>query len=578
MKPVVNAKPYARLDQLYLQILTSAIPDDTEPEDVERYQVVVGSIARLRASLPLRSLASLTGYDIGQIRTALHHLHSVIVTPLSNEDPAQIYHPSFVDFLCNPQRCNDPRFFILTKDHERRLALRCLDLLKPSLKRNLAGIPDYVLIWDTFLGVMEDGEKAFVGRVLTPELEYCCRNWPSHLGATPCGDPLTMDALEDFASRRLLWWFEAASLVGVCVHIGAAMNNIYEWAVESRCTRRLCQLLHDGVRFSSRFEGVIKCSPHLIYQAGVVFLHPDTVLAQTYTHEVCTPRDLELTGFTYVDDFVATRHDVSALISSTTPPSVPENTDRWGLDDSPSTLFMRAAALIAIAVMTINHGSRKASGNPFGAGLVPCLLSATDHRSERVRRAAWNCIYETCDLWTSQSSDDTLTLLARKAFRALLDENEHWEVTYAVANVTNRSLIWSPSIDVAQGLATRIGQLLLLSDKEIAGTAISLATRAIESEEDVTMRLRVMKEIGWRGIARWASHASPRGVRRKVLYALHRFACESTIAIDVLCSELGTTHLLDILASTLPPDPVHAQAKDFGSSWDPRRVRLLARR
>ncbi|KAI0318901.1 hypothetical protein OF83DRAFT_882326 [Amylostereum chailletii] len=232
MKPVVNAKPFDRLDQLYLQILTSAMPEDTEPEDIERYQVVIGSIARLRTSIPLRSLASLTGYNVGQVRNALHHLHSVIVTPIKDDDPAQIYHPSFVDFLCDPQRCADTRFSILTQGHERRLALRCLELLKPLLKRNIAGIPDHFLTrWD-FFDVVDNGpgDEAFLKRIFTPELEYCCLNWPSHLESTPSGDSFVVDALRDFATRRMLWWLEAVTLLRKHEIISDAMDKVYKWA------------------------------------------------------------------------------------------------------------------------------------------------------------------------------------------------------------------------------------------------------------------------------------------------------------------------------------------------------------
>ena len=138
-----------------------------------RFQAVVGSIILLRDPLPLDALARFVEFDDDKVSVVLSQLHSVILPPSGDHDVPRIYHPSFPDFLTDPDRCSDSRFVISIPAHERLHAIRCFKLMSSSLKRDLAGIGDASL---SNSEVKESDRK-----VMPPEVQYACLYWPAHL-------------------------------------------------------------------------------------------------------------------------------------------------------------------------------------------------------------------------------------------------------------------------------------------------------------------------------------------------------------------------------------------------------------
>jgi hypothetical protein len=232
-----GATPYMWLDSLYMGVLRNSLSNPNRGDILKRFQLVVGSIVLLREPLPLRSLAEFIPYEIHEIDAALYHLRSIIIPPSNEDEAPQIYHPSFRDFIMDSSRCSHEGFAIVpVRKQERRHAIRCLELLGRFLKRDIAGISN-----PSLLNKEVDGFEGKVRDALSPEVRYACRYWATHLLCVELGDEETVEALEKFSMRSILWWFEAMSLLGSVSAAVSSVQEAHHWAVSGFN----CSLLDD---------------------------------------------------------------------------------------------------------------------------------------------------------------------------------------------------------------------------------------------------------------------------------------------------------------------------------------------
>jgi hypothetical protein len=222
-----GVKPYSQLDELYLGVLRNSLSLYNDQETVKRFQIVVGSIVLLRVPLPLHSLAEFVQCETRAVEASLSHLHSVIVPPSDIHDAPRIYHPSFIEFIMDDLRCSMPEFVIVPlPEQELRHAIRCFELMATHLKRDVAGISD-----PSLLNREVDGFEGKVRNALSPEAQYACRYWASHLSCVGFGEKRMMRELEVFSMRSILWWLEALSLIGGVSSAVSSMQVAHSWAV-----------------------------------------------------------------------------------------------------------------------------------------------------------------------------------------------------------------------------------------------------------------------------------------------------------------------------------------------------------
>jgi hypothetical protein len=84
---------------------------------------VVGAVVLVFNPLSATALSDLLG--ISDVSTTLRSLHSLLIIPTNELDPTPIHalHKSFPDFLTDPGRCTDQRFFIDPSIHHREILL-----------------------------------------------------------------------------------------------------------------------------------------------------------------------------------------------------------------------------------------------------------------------------------------------------------------------------------------------------------------------------------------------------------------------------------------------------------------------
>ena len=211
------------IDDLYTKILDLAF-GGLDEEFYFHFKSMVGTVLLVFNPLPIAALSTLLKTSATLI--IFRSLHSVLLFPDDSAHPIRAFHKSFPDFLMDPSRCMDERFFIDPSVHHKEILLSCFGLMKERLKRNICGLDDY-----TPLDKVKDLPthcKIHVGDTL----EYACLFWTRHLVGTPYSDHDTekvCKAVDEFFTTHFLFWIEVLSLTRNLDAGVYALNNIRQW-------------------------------------------------------------------------------------------------------------------------------------------------------------------------------------------------------------------------------------------------------------------------------------------------------------------------------------------------------------
>ena len=201
-----QSSPHYYLDKLYMQVLTHAFPY-ISIQLSGRLKTILGSIVFLQEPLSLVSLENLLGLPPSAVQQTLMHLCSIIILPDNKNQPIRLHHPSFVDFITDPNRCCDRQFTVDSKKQHTLLAILCLKAMQ-SLKQDICGINNPCV-----LNAEVDGLPSHIMANILPHIQYACRHWIFHLTHALISDIL-VDLLKEFCTKYLLYWIEACSLLG----------------------------------------------------------------------------------------------------------------------------------------------------------------------------------------------------------------------------------------------------------------------------------------------------------------------------------------------------------------------------
>lgn len=221
-----DTDPFRDLDFLYIQLLRTALSSTNTGYVLRTLQAVLGTIVVLRDPLPQRALEELASLQSGQATAPLRMLQSVILPAAPPDHCPRIYHPSFPDFVQDPNRCTEERFLVDRTAHEERLALACLKFIGSTLRKDM--ISDSTNA--TRNRDVEDLE-AKVQAAYPPVIKYACRHWASHLQNSSYDNRSIAAALETFALRYLLLWIEAMSWLGETRSALKCLEIVKAWTV-----------------------------------------------------------------------------------------------------------------------------------------------------------------------------------------------------------------------------------------------------------------------------------------------------------------------------------------------------------
>ncbi|KAG6816016.1 hypothetical protein H0H87_009468 [Tephrocybe sp. NHM501043] len=201
--PSIGAFPcnrISRIDQCYFSVLDSAGYSTADDLDYERLRRILGSILLVVNPLSITDHSLLLGLTPSTIRSLLRPQHAVVRVPEDDLKPVTTFHKSFYEFLLDPHRCRDSRFYIDENVHHRILALGCLRIINEQLEKTEVG----------------DSKSYTAPRRIGSALQYACCYWPEHLlkSKLTSADDEVWHLLKGFLAHRQISWVNVLISLG----------------------------------------------------------------------------------------------------------------------------------------------------------------------------------------------------------------------------------------------------------------------------------------------------------------------------------------------------------------------------
>ena len=218
-------RPHTTLDSLYLSAFRGAF-DGMEAEDDERVRSVIGVVVLAINPLPPSAISTLVDLGKQEVMDLLLLIHSLLKLSEDPDSPVIPFHKSFPDFIIDPLRCLDERFYISPGTGHLTIALSCLKMMNDRLQQNLLALPDYALNME-----VEDLEER-VGKHISISLQYACKSWHVHLAESEGDVSAIVPTLQRFLQEGFLAWLEVLSVMGAARGAPVALDKLMAWLKE----------------------------------------------------------------------------------------------------------------------------------------------------------------------------------------------------------------------------------------------------------------------------------------------------------------------------------------------------------
>lgn len=214
-------KVYPSLDSLYISIFREAFcKNDIEDDAIVRS--VLSAVVLAANPLSPSAIATLMGFKSNEVLLLLESIQSLLVLHEDIDHPIQPFHKSLPDFITDPVRCSDPRFYIST-DYHTELALRCLKRMG-HLERNMFSISEYALNSE-----LKNLQEMIDKSGIRGAMEYSCRSWHKHLIMTKHRTTDVVCALQSFLEEKFVFWLEVLSVLGAMGDAARALDMTIKW-------------------------------------------------------------------------------------------------------------------------------------------------------------------------------------------------------------------------------------------------------------------------------------------------------------------------------------------------------------
>jgi len=217
--------PNTTLDSLYILILRTAFSEG-DPEVYYRIRFAIGAVVLLINPLPSSAIAKLVGLDPGEVVLFLTLVQSLLILDDDFTQPVKPFHKSFPDFITNPSRCTDTRFYISPNKMHLELVMGCLRMMNDGLEQNLLSLPDYTLNSE-----VEDLETRICD-CISITLRYACLSWHNHLTGMEGDVSGVVSYLRIFLEEKFLAWLEVVSVIGAVGGAAVGLERLVTWLQE----------------------------------------------------------------------------------------------------------------------------------------------------------------------------------------------------------------------------------------------------------------------------------------------------------------------------------------------------------
>ena len=217
--------PKTTLDSLYTSILQTAFGEG-DPEVHSRVRSTIGAVVLLVNPLPPSGIAELVDLDPQEVILFLTLVQSLLAIDEGFNQPVKSFHKSFPDFITDPSRCTDTRFYISPGGLHLELAMHCLKMMNDGLEQNLLSLPDYSLNSE-----VKDLQTRINNRI-SVTLRYACLSWHNHLTEISEDATEVVPYLRIFLEDKFLAWLEVVSFVGAVGGAVVALEKLMPWLEE----------------------------------------------------------------------------------------------------------------------------------------------------------------------------------------------------------------------------------------------------------------------------------------------------------------------------------------------------------
>jgi hypothetical protein len=227
---------FEQLDKLYTQIILAVVMQNgaINTRRRDRVKLLIGMVIVLQRPLPFPAIVAMmmtlnSKYSEQALRTDLETLASVIPMPQTDVDPVQIYHPSFPDFIQDPNRCRGHDFHVSSSEASLSVAMACLRLMNNNLKKDICEIRDHTIVNRDIYDLPQR-----LDRFVPESLRYACVHWISHVISASATAPLIKE-LEHFCKTHIFNWIETLSLLQSLRAASDGLLRALEWCRVSPC-------------------------------------------------------------------------------------------------------------------------------------------------------------------------------------------------------------------------------------------------------------------------------------------------------------------------------------------------------
>ncbi|KAF2859222.1 hypothetical protein K470DRAFT_271788 [Piedraia hortae CBS 480.64] len=268
------------LTAIYLDILNQAAKFDDDWLDW--FGQVIKPFALLHSSLTIPALADLLGGNT-MVANALNPLSSVIEFPSGKEVKAgsratvRAYHESFRDFLMDSSLKNHPEFWIDKGETHGILQIRCMDLLKNKLGRDVCKQKHPAT-------KRKDVSAEHVEKHIPESVQYACRYWTSH--AIHSNETIEDGGQVDrFLRTFLLHWTEAMAWLDKLGEMVLCLKQLQQ-VIDSQSSPRLYSFVADALRWVPENRNMISEAPLHAYLSALAFAPSNSVVKYSFKHEM----------------------------------------------------------------------------------------------------------------------------------------------------------------------------------------------------------------------------------------------------------------------------------------------------
>ncbi|KIM65457.1 hypothetical protein SCLCIDRAFT_97925, partial [Scleroderma citrinum Foug A] len=260
------------LDRMYRPLLESIV--GRSPMALPRFRSLMRQIIYTEEPLPMDALHAMRmcfrhQHDCYPVAVILNYMGSLLGGITDHSKPIRPLHVSFYDFLTDQSRSGD--YFVDESDIQTDLAVASLHVLRDGLHFNICGLESSYLVNSEVPDLTER-----INARIPHHLSYSCRFWAKHLQATKFDHVLAGHVRCILQNEKILFWFEALSLLGVLGDAAVALSYTVRWLQVSRLDATA--LAKDGMKMIHNFSSAASASTPHLYISALPFTPENTVL------------------------------------------------------------------------------------------------------------------------------------------------------------------------------------------------------------------------------------------------------------------------------------------------------------